>query len=169
MQFLSSSYSIVSDEDPSVHDQNGYASLLKSAVDALGGDIHGVLQFSIMWNDDSLDHNDLDAHCKQPNGVELYFSHKEDKTTSGKLDVDIITPKDGKAAVENITLTNRKRIPTGTYEFFVHQCTYRDGDSGFQAEIEFDGQCYCYNYPQKLCQDEEGRVAYVTFQNNQFS
>ena len=55
----------------------------------------------------------------------------------GELDVDIIDPRKGKPAVENITWG---RMPVdGTYEFFVEKFSHRGGQSGIRAEVEFDG------------------------------
>jgi hypothetical protein len=76
--------------------------------------------------------------------------------------VDIINPKNGTAAVENIRFKNRHDMIPGDYLFRVHQYTYRGGDWGFKAEIEFDGQIINYNYPIKLRQNEYVNVARVT-------
>lgn len=48
------------------------------------------------------DENDLDAHCVQPNGVEIYYSQKKYCSTTGELDVDITRPGKGKPAADGI-------------------------------------------------------------------
>ena len=49
----------------------------------------------------------------------------------------------------------------GEYLFRVHQYTYRDGDNGFEAEIEFDNTIYNFSYPFKLNQGKYVEVAKV--------
>ena len=62
------------------------------------------------------------------------------------LDVDIIRPEQGKAAVENITWSDRNKMPSGKYELFVHCYSNRGGHDGFKAEVEFDGQIHSFEY-----------------------
>ena len=147
--------------------ENDEISVIARTVRYHGGKINGVLRFSIMWNDlDSWDKNDLDAHCIQPNGVEIYFGNKQDIYTTGELDVDIINPEEGKAAVENITWTDRNKMSSGIYKFFVHQYSYRNGHSGFRAEIAFDRQIYKYDYRDTLTDGVIVHVAEVTLQSD---
>ena len=75
---------------------------MKQNVKAAGGNVDGVLRFSIQWNEDGRDNCDLDAHCIEPNGNEIYFSNCRKPSMSymtGQLDVDIIHPN-GKVAVK---------------------------------------------------------------------
>ncbi len=137
---------------------------IKQNVKKAGGKIDGVLRFSIQWNDNADNENDLDAHCIEPNGNEIYYTNKGTiHPSSGMLDVDIINPN-GKVAVENITWTNRNKMKGGRYKFFVHNYSHRGGRSGFIAEIEYDGQIYSYSYDKPLRQDENVVVAEIEFE-----
>lgn len=136
-------------------------SMMKLQVKEMGGDVDVDLRFSIRWNNKDWDKNDLDAHCTEPNGNEISFKNKRNHKTGGWLDVDIINPQDGKPAVENIQFKTREKMDKGEYLFRVHQYTYRDGDSGFEAEIEFDNRIYNFNYPYTLKQGEYVEVAKV--------
>lgn len=145
-------------------------SMVKENVKNAGGKVDGVLRFSIQWNDlDDWDENDLDAHCIEPDGNEIYYSSKTSRVSGGQLDIDIINPENNKAAVENITWQNTSRMREGKYIFFVNCFTYRGGRSGFRAEIEFDGQIYSFDYRIPLKQKENVIVAEVTFKNGKFT
>ena len=132
-------------------------SMMKQQVKEMGGDVDVDLRFSIRWNDTEY----LDAHCTEPDGNEIYYQKKRSNRTGGWLDVDIINPQQGKPAVENIQFKTRTKMDKGEYLFRVHQYTYRDGDNGFEAEIEFDNTIYKFDYPFKLNQGEYVEVAKV--------
>ncbi|WP_298502418.1 hypothetical protein [uncultured Methanobrevibacter sp.] len=141
-------------------------SIMKQRVKAMGGDVDVDLRFTIQWNEGEWDKNDLDAHCSEPDGEEIYFRHMKSTKTGGWLDVDIINPEKGEPAVENIQFKDRYKMIPGDYLFRVHQYTYRGGDSGFEAEIEFDGKIYRFNYPFKVNQKEYIDVAKVTLHDD---
>ena len=142
---------------------------MKERVKAAGGKVDGVLRFSIQWNDEEYNPNDFDAHCIEPDGFEIYFGNKIHHSTGGNLDVDIIDPRVGTPAVENITWPNLQRMEDGIYKFYVHCYSNRGGRSGFKAEIEYNGEIHAYDYPHELKQGEIVRVADVTLRNGVFT
>lgn len=140
---------------------------MKQNVKAAGGNVDGVLRFSIQWNEDGKDNCDLDVHCKEPNGDEIYYGNYKKPGVSrlgGQLDVDIIDPN-GRIAVENITWADRRRMQSGTYKFFVHQ--FSGGvRKGFRAEVEFNGEIYTFDYNKSMRSGENVQVAEVVLDSN---
>lgn len=140
---------------------------MKERVKAAGGKVDGDLRFSIQWNEDGKDNYDLDAHCIEPTGNEIFFGRCRKPSASrlgGQLDVDIIYPA-GDIAVENITWSDKSEMEAGTYVFFVHQYS-GNNRNGFRAEIEFDGQVYSFDYPKNMRSGERVRVAEVTLHSD---
>lgn len=145
-------------------------SQIRENVKSAGGRVDGVLRFSIQWNEDGKDNYDLDAHCIEPTGNEIYFRNGRKPDSSplgGQLDIDIIHP-DGKVAVENITWGNLSRMRNGTYKFFVHQYSGAVR-KGFRAEIEFNGQIFSFDYNKPMRTGEKVQVADVTLENGNFT
>ena len=142
---------------------------MKQNVKAAGGNVDGVLRFSIMWNEGQNDNSDLDAHCKEPDGNEIYFSNCRKPSVSrcgGQLDVDITHPMEqmaGKPSVENITWADMSRMKPGVYKFFVNQYAAR-GSKGFKAEIEFNGEIFAFEYNSPVSGNVQ--VAEVTLDEN---
>lgn len=143
-------------------------STMRENVKSAGGNVDGVLRFSIQWNDEDSNPNDFDAHCLEPNRHEIFFGDKVNRRTGGELDVDIIHPTRGKPAVENITWADKRRMDRGVYKFFVNCYSNRGGRSGFKAEIEFDGQIFSFDYNHALTQGENVYVADVEFDGETF-
>lgn len=141
-------------------------SAIKRNVKNAGGNVEGVLRFSIQWNDDRDNNNDFDAHCKEPGGNIIMYSNALNHATAGNLDVDITQPMrqvpDG-PAVENITWPDVDKMEEGKYKFLVHNYSHRGGRSGFSAEIEYDGQIYSYEYAKELKYNEKVSVAEIMF------
>ena len=138
---------------------------IRQNVEKAGGSVTGDLRFSIQWNDKGNCNDDLDAHCKAPNG-HIYFADR--RIGTGELDVDIVRPERN-VAVENITWPSRSAMPDGTYAFWVHCFARRTGDNSFRAEIEFDGTIYTYSHSNELRTGESVKVATVTKKGSQFT
>ena len=85
---------------------------------AKGGDI----QISLSWNN----YNDLDLHCVDPKGEEIWFSHRI-SSSGGELDVDQnAQPPFTKVPVENIYWPVGG-APRGLYKIFVVYYAPRNG------------------------------------------
>ena len=142
---------------------------MKQNVKAAGGNVDGVLRFSIMWNEGQNDNSDLDAHCKEPDGNEIFFGNCRKPKTSrcgGQLDIDITRPMTqmaGKPSVENITWADMSHMKPGVYKFFVNQYAAR-GSKGFKAEIEFNGEIFAFEYNSPVSGNVQ--VAEVTLDEN---
>lgn len=141
------------------------ADSMKQRVKEAGGKVDGILRFSIQW----IDNNDLDAHCIEPSKNEIFFGKKVSYNTKGNLDVDIIHPVHDKPSVENITWPNLNLMQEGEYTFFVNCYSNRGGNTGFTAEIEYEGNIYSYEYNKNLPQYSNVHVAKVTLKNGKFS
>ena len=140
---------------------------MKQNVKAAGGNVDGVLRFSIQWNEDGRDNCDLDAHCIEPNRNEIYFSNCRKPSLSsmtGQLDVDIIHPN-GKVAVENITWSDKSKMKPGVYKLFVNQYS-GSARNGFRAEIEFNGEIYSFDYSNSMRTGQDVYVADVILDTN---
>ena len=150
--------------------RNNLADSMKEQVKAMGGDVDVDLRFSIRWNDQGQwDQSDLDAHCTEPDGTEIYYSHKNSRRTGGWLDVDIIDPQKGVPAVENIRYREVAKMIPGVYKFRVHQFNHHHNNTGFAAEIEFGGNIHRFFYPLEIRQGNYIDVAEVTLQDGQLS
>lgn len=140
------------------------ADSMKELVKAAGGNVEGVLRFTIVWNENGDNRNDFDAHCTEPNKNHIYFRNKGIvHPSSGKLDVDIIEPAKKQVAVENIIYTNRNKMLNGLYALDVHNFTQRGGTSGFRAEIEFDGIIHQFDYSKPIRSGETVNVGVVKY------
>ncbi len=139
------------------------ADSLKQRVKKAGGNVEGVLRFSIQWNDDDNNQNDFDAHCIEPNKNLISYPKKGRRQPStGMLDVDIINPGNV-VAVENITWTDKALMQEGEYTFLVHNYSHNGGKTGFTAEIEYGGNIYTYCYDKELRNNEKVVVAVINF------
>lgn len=140
---------------------------IRANVKDAGGSVDGDLRFSIQWNEDGHDNCDLDAHCKEARGYEIYFGSARApyfSPTRGQLDVDVIHPN-GKVAVENITWADRRTMHEGRYLFYVHQYS-GSARNGFRAEVEFNGTIYSFDYNKSMRSNEIVAVAEVYLDRN---
>ena len=148
-------------------------SQIKEEVKSKGGNVEGVLRFSMIWNDgNGNDSSDLDAWCQQASGERIGFSQGFRKDSGnkfsncgGQLDLDNMNPQ-GKIAVEIIYFKSISLMRDGQYKFWVNQYSARNSQ-GFKAEIEFNGEVYNYEYNKAVSGDVE--VAIVTLKNGVFS
>lgn len=141
-------------------------SQIKENVKSAGGKVDGILRFSIQWNDeDTKGILDYDAHCITPN-TEIYYSHKQDGRSGGWLDVDMVRPKN--IGVENITWQNKSKMQNGKYVFFNRHFS-GESNCGFKAQIEIEGQIYDYYYASSTSNNQDVKVATVTFKDGVFT
>ena len=146
-------------------------SQIKENVKKAGGKIDGVLRFSIQWNDsETKGIVDFDVHAVEPNGTHIYYSssYRKDRgngktSMSGQLDVDMISPSN--VGVENITWSDINKMMNGKFKFFNRNYNSAQ-NTGFKAEIEFDGNVFNYHYVGNAQGDID--VATVTFKNGKF-
>lgn len=140
-------------------------SMMKEAVKAHGGKVDGILRFSILWNKDGRSIVDFDAHAIEPTGTEIAFNTYKGHKTSllGMLDVDMIRPNH--MGVENITWDNLQHMRNGKYEFFNRNF---DGgrNTGFEAEVEVDGELYHYEHVGQVTGDK--KIATVVLKDGIF-
>lgn len=141
------------------------ADSMKENVKKAGGNVDGVLRFSIQWNTPEQPHSsDLDAHCKAPGGEHIYFANSRGANRSGTLDVDITRPNG--VAVENIIYTDTSKMKNGDYKFYVNNYSKRSG-KGFTAQVEFNGEIFDFSYSDAVNSDVP--VATVTLKNGVFT
>jgi ribosomal protein S27E len=82
----------------------------------------GDVQISLMWNN----MNDLDLHCVDTKGEEIYYGHKQ-AASGGELDVDRnANPPFTSRPVENIYWP-RGSAPAGLYRVYVNHYANRGG------------------------------------------
>lgn len=175
-QHLSNMVALITGPEPSMFKWNnpfswtytgGVTDSMKERVKKAGGNVDGVLRYSIQWNEDGNSICDLDAFAHEPYGNHIYFSSFKGYKTpqSGMLDVDMIRPS--KVGVENITWTDLNKMKEGVYKFGIHN--YDNGrNTGFSAQVEFAGQIIDLSYNKPF----SGRlqVAEVTYsRTNGFS
>ena len=140
------------------------ADSMKERVKAAGGSVDGVLRFSIQWNVSGDNLNDYDAHCKEPNGNDIYFrSAGRPHPSGGILDVDARNFGRNHVAVENITWQNANKMKEGVYTFSVHNFEHLGGTDGFDAEIEFNGKIYKFEHHKNVPNNKTVAVAKVEF------
>ena len=145
------------------------ASKIKEAVKLAGGNVEGVLNFRLAWNESGTDTSDLDAWATEPSGNRIGYStnFRKDRggqfsLNQGQLDVDNTNPGN-KMGVENITW---KVATKGTYKLWVNQYSARNSQ-GFTAEVEFAGETHTFQYKKPV--NGNVVVAEVTYDGNKWT
>ena len=134
------------------------ADSIRERVIKAGGGVEGVLRVSLAWDNG----DDLDLHCKQPDGVWVYYGNR-----LGILDVDMnaggaTNPVD---PVENMIF---QRLRDGVYEFYVHNYNRRGNDSlGHTIQVEVNGVIKDYTLNRQLNHKERIAVVEVDVKNGQ--
>ena len=151
-------------------------SQIKEQVKSKGGNVDGVIRFSLIWNDgeSKTDNSDLDAWCIQPNGERIGFStdYRKDRygtfsSCGGQLDLDEMGPAP-RIGVENIYFPTTSKLKDGVYEFFVNQYSERNSQ-GFKVELEVNGEVRNYDYNQRHLQGKNVTVVKVEYRNGNFT
>jgi hypothetical protein len=145
---------------------------LKDQVIEAGGNVNGVLRFSIRWNEKDDNKCDYDAHCQirgKHCNQHIYYADRCSRDYSVTLDVDIMNPTQ-KAAVENIIFTDISKFYNGDkIEFYVNNYCERQGDeNGFYAEVEFENKIYSFRFNKSIGDGGNIAVANVTFKDGEF-
>ncbi len=120
------------------------ADSIKERVKQAGGSVTGDFRASLAW----FNHDDLDIHLRLPNGVDVGFQNKVDRTTGANLDVDMNAGSGtSRTPVENITFPTRAKMAEGEYSLYVTQYNQRETkDIGFDVEMEFDGTLHAFSH-----------------------
>lgn len=145
-----------------------YTDALKERVVSAGGSVAGPLRFSLQWNEDGNNKDDLDAHAEEPSPgkTHIYYQNAKRKhSSSGMLDVDIMEPGE-KTAIENIIWSDLDSMPAGNYKLFVKNYSSRGGKGGFRAQIECMGETYNFDYQENIKDEEVVQVAVVNLNKN---
>lgn len=165
---------------------------LRAAVQARGGSVTGVFRFSHSWNHPGRRNASLmDLHVFMPgsnigdratagagshnsgygNDERIGWNNRTHSKSGGIQDVDYVqAAPENYIPVENITFPDLKRMPEGIYRCKIHNWQQRSpNQAGFQAEIEFEGQIFQYDYPKPLKGGEWIDVVDVELKNGRFS
>lgn len=145
------------------------ASQIKQAVKMAGGNVEGVLNFRLAWNEKGGDHSDLDAWATEPSERRIGYSEGYRKDSGnrfspngGQLDVDD-RGRGSQMHVENITWT---KATNGNYKLWVNQFN-NNNSQGFVAEVEFDNQIHTFVYNKPVSGNVE--VAIVSYNEGKWS
>lgn len=97
----------------------------------------GDVQLSLMWNN----YNDLDLHCVDPTGEEIFFDHKKSRS-QGELDVDMNANQPySDRPVENIYWPNAL-APGGSYQVYVNHYALHGGQdpTAYRCGVHVQGR-----------------------------
>jgi len=159
------------------------ADSLREKVKKLGGRVDGVFRFTHSWNrlepNRSLmdlhvfmpgnNHTDDKIHDRYGSGRRVGWNCRNDHSSGGVQDVDYTEQaKEGFVPVENITFPSLSKMPEGKYICKIHNWNFRLSGGRGEAEIEFDGNIFKYEYPPTR-NKEWVTVAVVTLKNGRFT
>lgn len=132
------------------------ADSIKERVKNAGGNVDGVLRFSLSW----FNYDDLDIRVKEPCGNTIYFSNMMNPRTSGHLDVDMNAGGgETRNGVENITWSDRAKMNKGKYVVKIHNYAKRETSNvGFVVESECNGEINNYSYSRAVGDDKKVTV-----------
>ncbi len=160
----SKSSNIMKWENPFSWSYNGEVTdTIKERVKRAGGNVDAHMRFSLSWNY----YDDLDIHVVEPSGNEIFYGNKRSYGSSGWLDVDMNVSPDTLEPVENIAWSDASRIQKGKYTVFVENFNKRDmGASGFEVQIEIDGQTSLFVYDKPLIDKQRIIVMRFNYSHN---
>jgi hypothetical protein len=133
-------------------------SAITKAVAKQGGKIEGAMRGSLSWSQNNGDDSDLDLHCKESSGYEIYFSNRNQRSPyGGTLDVDHTSPLSMKESKEEGGVTENivyPKLVDGVYNFCVQAWTSY-GSKGFKFELVMEDCEFHYSYDKPLTQYKE--------------
>jgi hypothetical protein len=141
------------------------ADSIKERVKRAGGSVEGDLCCRLAWNYT----DDLDFHMLEPGGFKIYYPNRRYKSPNGgELDLDA-NGADGIRTdpSENIFYTDRRTMQEGIYTLSVNNYSRRSGGTGFEIEIEFDGQILHMAYDKELRTGATVVVAKIQYSKSQ--
>lgn len=96
----------------------------------------GSVEISLIWHD----YNDLDLHCIDPDGAEVFFG-KKTAPSGGWLDVDMnVGGRGGTHSADNPAVEHIRwpleHAPTGRYRVYVHHFARHEGKNPTRFEVD---------------------------------
>lgn len=137
------------------------ADSIKERVKKAGGSVEGDLCCRLAW--DYAD--DLDFHMVEPNSRRIYYGNRRALSSNGgTLDLDA-NGCDGPRPdpAENIHYSDKRKMKTGVYTLQVNNFQRRSTGTGFDVEIEFDGNIHSIHYDKVLKTNVTITVAKISY------
>lgn len=139
----------------------GITDSIKEKVKAAGGNVEGALRCSLSWSN----YDDLDIHVIEPIGSgrthKTFYGDRVSRYSGATLDVDMNAGAGrSRDPVENIIFPDKSRMKEGTYKVLVNNyCKRETKDSGYQVQIEHDGQIFDFAFKNNPKDGETTTVA----------
>ena len=137
------------------------ADSIKERVKRAGGSVEGDLCCRLAWEYT----DDLDFWMEEPGKFKICFSNRRQKSPcGGELDLDA-NGADGprQDPAENIFYARRRTMKEGLYVLKVNNYNRRSSGTGFEVEIEFDGQKHHIAYDKALRTGDIVEVATIQY------